>query len=121
MAQFIPGIYNKIIIKILGYFWGVTKLIPMKHVSTVQKDKAILTYAIVSRFMFNVGMVIENSIIESVYGKAITHPSLITELCLLAGVEISRDEEKCPPMVPFPFPKKNKAVPQSPCTIKTPT
>ena len=24
LAQFIPRIYNKIIIKILGYFWGVT-------------------------------------------------------------------------------------------------
>ena len=24
MAQFIPEIYNKIILKILGYFWGVT-------------------------------------------------------------------------------------------------
>ena len=24
MAQFIPGIYNKIIIKIIGYFLGVT-------------------------------------------------------------------------------------------------
>ena len=24
LAQFIPKIYNKIIIKILGYFWGVT-------------------------------------------------------------------------------------------------
>ena len=23
LAQFIPGIYNKIILKILGYFWGV--------------------------------------------------------------------------------------------------
>ena len=23
-GQFIPGIYNKIIIKILGYFWGIT-------------------------------------------------------------------------------------------------
>ena len=26
LAQFILGIYNKIIIKILGYFWGVTVL-----------------------------------------------------------------------------------------------
>ena len=26
LAQSIPGIYNKIIIKILGYFWGVTTL-----------------------------------------------------------------------------------------------
>ena len=25
LAQFIPKIYNKIIIKILGYFWGVTE------------------------------------------------------------------------------------------------
>ena len=25
LAQFIPRIYNKIIIKILGYFWGVTE------------------------------------------------------------------------------------------------
>ena len=25
LAQFIPRIYNKIIIKILGYFWGVTQ------------------------------------------------------------------------------------------------
>ena len=24
LAQFIPEIYNKIIIKIIGYFWGVT-------------------------------------------------------------------------------------------------
>ena len=24
LAQFIPEIYNKIIIKILGYFWGIT-------------------------------------------------------------------------------------------------
>ena len=26
LAQFIPGIYNKIIIEILGYFWGITVL-----------------------------------------------------------------------------------------------
>ena len=27
LAQFIPRIYNKIIIKILGYFWGVTSIL----------------------------------------------------------------------------------------------
>ena len=27
LAQFIPRIYNKIIIKILGYFWGVTEIV----------------------------------------------------------------------------------------------
>ena len=29
LAQFIPRIYNKIIIKILGYFWGVTLQVPV--------------------------------------------------------------------------------------------
>ena len=28
LTQFIPAIYNKIIIKILGYFWGVTEMAP---------------------------------------------------------------------------------------------
>ena len=39
-----------------------SKLIPAKHVSTVQKDKVILTYAIVSGFKFIVVTVIQNSI-----------------------------------------------------------
>ena len=68
----------------------------------MQKDKVVLTCAIVSRFKFNVGMVIKNSILKSVYGKSITHPSLIIELCLVARVGILKDEEKCPPRVPFP-------------------
>ena len=28
LAQFISGIYNKIIIKIIGYFWGITSFMP---------------------------------------------------------------------------------------------
>ena len=71
-------------------------LIMTKHVSTVQKDKAMLTYAFVSRFKFNVGTMIENSILESVYEEAITQPSLFTELCLRAKVEMSKDEERWP-------------------------
>ena len=85
------------------YFFS-SKLIPTKNVSIVQKDKVVLTYAMVGGFKFNVGMVIENSILESVYGKAITHPSLILKLCLRAEVEISKDEEKCPLMISLPFP-----------------
>ena len=33
-AQFIPRIYNKIIIKILGYFWGVTQCMCIDTVNT---------------------------------------------------------------------------------------
>ena len=62
------------------------------------------------------GTVIENSILELVYGKAITHPSLITELRMRAGVEISRDEENRLPMIPLPFPEKNKTRPSKPTT-----
>ena len=57
----------------------------------------MLTYAIASGMKFNVGLVIENSILKSVNGKAITYPSLITELYLRAGEEISKEGEKCPP------------------------
>ena len=33
LAQFIPRIYNKIIIKILGYFWGVTVFVVLTTVA----------------------------------------------------------------------------------------
>ena len=52
------------------FYFVSSKLIQTKHVSTMQKDKVILTYAIVSRMKFNVRVVIENSILELVYGKA---------------------------------------------------
>ena len=71
-----------------------SKLIPAKHVSIVQKDKVIFTYAIVSGFKFIVVTVIENSISEAIYGKDLTHPSLIIELCLLDDVEISFSKQK---------------------------
>ena len=82
----------------LRFYFVSSKLIPTKHISIVKNDKAILTYDIVSGMKFNVEEVIENSILKSVYGKAITYPSLIIELCLRAEVEISKDEEKCPPI-----------------------
>ena len=91
------------------FYFVLSKLILAKHVITVKNDKAILIYAIVSEMKFNVGVVIENSILESVYDKTISHPSLITELCLRAKVEISKDEEKCPPMIPPSFPIEKKA------------
>ena len=50
MTQFIPRIYNKIIIKILGYFWGVTedklllKLTPqiLKNVSSKTQQRGLI-------------------------------------------------------------------------------
>ena len=96
------------------FYFVSFKMTLTKHVSIVQNDKAILTYAIVSGMKFNVGAVIKNFILELVYGKAITHPSLITKLCLRVRVEISKDEEKCPPMIPFSFLIEKKARPTKP-------
>ena len=38
LAQFIPRIYNKIIIKILGYFWGVTKAVEVPKKNVIQPN-----------------------------------------------------------------------------------
>ena len=87
------------------WFYFVSyKLVPSKHLSIVRRDKALLTYAIVTCYKFNVGKVIENSILMSEYHKAITHPSLITKLCEIVGVQIGENEEKCPPMQALHFP-----------------
>ena len=53
------------------------------------RDKALLTYAVLNRYKFNVGDVIKCSILELENSKALPHPSLITKLCLMAGVDIS--------------------------------
>ena len=42
MAQFILGIYNKVIIKILGYFWGVTELSKSFSMKDLGSTKQIL-------------------------------------------------------------------------------
>ena len=74
----------------------------------VVRDKALLTFAIVKGYKFNVGKVIENLILKSAYHKEITHPSLITKLCELTKVPIRENEEKCPPMQSLHF-SLNKA------------
>ena len=75
------------IAKNLFYFVS-SKLVPSKHLSIVERDKELLTYAIVKGYKFNVGKVKKNSILELAYHEAITQPSLITKLCKVAGVPI---------------------------------
>ena len=82
-----------------------SRLVPSKHVSTLYKERAVLLYAIMNYFKFNVGTIIEQSILEVDLGRSLTHPSLITSLCREAGVVIVEDEEECPTMVPISFPR----------------
>ena len=65
---------------------------PSKHVSIVHRDRAVLLYAILMNYKFNVGNIIQNSLVEDV-GKSLIHPSLITQLCKDAKVVIMKDEE----------------------------
>ena len=86
------------------FYFVSSKLVSSNHLSTVGKDKALLTCAIVEGYKFNMGQVIENSILKSAYHKENTHPSLITKLCKEAGVPIGENEERCPPMHPLHYP-----------------
>ena len=81
-------------------------MVPSKHLFRVGKDKALLTYTIVKGYKFNMGKVIENSILESMYHKAITYLSLIMKLCDITRVLIGENEEKFPLMQPLHFPQK---------------
>ena len=92
-----PKVGLKEVAKVWFYFVPA-KLVPSKHLSTVGRDKALLTYAIVKGYKFNMGKIIENSILDSTYQKAITHPSLIKKLCELEEVPIRENEEKCSPI-----------------------
>ena len=50
LAQFIPRIYNKIIIKILGYFWGVTVFLSLDSNKTVMYIFMSPIYLYVNKF-----------------------------------------------------------------------
>ena len=68
--------------------------------SIVQRVKATLLYVIFQDIRFDLGFVIENSILKALQNRstgALTHPSLITLLCKLAGVPMSESEEKTSP------------------------
>ena len=58
------------------FYFVFMKLVPSKRLSKIGRDKALLTYAIIKGYKFNVGEEIENSILKSTYHKAMTHPIL---------------------------------------------
>ena len=81
-----------------------SRLLSSKHVSTLYKDIANLLYSILENYKFDVGNIIQNSLMEEDVGKSLIHPSLITQLCKVAKVVIAGDEEMCPSVAPLPFP-----------------
>ena len=84
------------------------KIKPSLHLSTVTKDKTILLYAMTKGLQFDIGTVIELGLIESTHGRctsALIHPSLITELCRTAGVQMLDSEEQVQQRLPIPLPR----------------
>nr|GLL27508.1 uncharacterized protein LOC109169324 [Ipomoea trifida] len=74
------------------------KLIPNSHRGNVKRDLVFLTYCIKEQRTIDIGRLISRSISEITQAEAksrcyLGHPSLITELCRLAGVPIIENQE----------------------------
>ena len=89
----------------VGFYFVSSVLLPLKHLSTVRRNEAILLYALLKGYKINVGKIIENSIMSYSKSKCrglIPHPAIITKLCLLGGVIKDWDvEETCPKVSPL--------------------
>ena len=74
--------------KVWFYFLS-SFILPSKHLCTIREKEAVLLYAILKGYKFNVGNLIENSILSYYrggYKGLIPHPGLILRLCILGGV-----------------------------------
>ena len=90
--------------KVLFYFIAFV-IIPTKHLSTVRENEAILLYALLKGYKFDVGKIIETSIItfhKIVKRGLIPHLATFTRLSVLAGVKgIWAEEKTCPKVSPL--------------------
>ena len=87
------------------FYFICSVILPSKHLSTVREKEAILLYAIFNGYKFGVGKIIENSILSYYRGSykgLVSHPALITRLCILGSVEGDwEEEEACPKTSPL--------------------
>ena len=93
-------------IKVWLYFL-CSVILPLKRLCTVREKEAVLLYAILKGYKFSVGKIIENSIpsyYRGGYKGLIPHPTLISRLCILGGVQGDwEEEENCPRTSPLTF------------------
>ena len=70
---------------------------PSKHVSTVKQDRTLLLYSLVKGFELDLGKIIKESILDYAknnFSGNISHPALITLLCIKGGIKVAEAEEK---------------------------
>ena len=87
------------------FYFIASVIISTKHLSTIRENEAILLYALLKGYKFDVGKIIEtfirtfNKIVKM---GLIPHPETITRLCVLAGVKgIWAEEETCSKVSPL--------------------
>ncbi|XP_073034928.1 uncharacterized protein [Primulina eburnea] len=87
----------------LWYLFLARRMMPVSHKSEVQKERAVVLYAISQGYPINVGKLINSQILISVNNRHIGlfFPCLISELCAMAGVVFRDDEEWLQPMKPI--------------------
>ena len=90
--------------KVWFYFIAFV-IIPSKHLSTIRENEAILLYALLKGYKFDVGKIIETSIrtFHKIMKRGpIPHLTTITRLCVLTRVKgIWAKEETCPKVSPL--------------------
>ena len=81
------------------FYFIASIIIPTKHLSTIREQEAIILYALLKGYKFNVGKIIESSIRcfhKNVKKGLIPHLAIITRFCILAGVKGTwAEEETC--------------------------
>ena len=87
------------------FYFLCSVILPSKYLSTVREKEAVLLYAILKGYKFNVGKIMENSILSYYRGgymELVPYPALIMRLCVLGGVEGDWEEgETCPKTLPL--------------------
>ena len=83
------------------FYFLASVLVPIRHLSTVREQEAIILYSILKGYKINIGTIIENSIMRYHEGNkrgVIPHPATITILCLKAGVKGNWEAEEEVPL-----------------------
>ena len=87
------------------FYFIASVIIPIKHLSTIRENEAILLYALLKGYKFDLGKIIETSIRtfhKIVKRGLVPYPTTITRLCVMAGVKgIWVEEETCPKVSPL--------------------
>ena len=90
--------------KVLFYFIA-SVIIPTKHLSTIREQEAIILYALLKGYKFDVGKIIDTCIRcfhKNIKRGPIPHPSIITRLFILARVKgIWAEKEIYPKVSPL--------------------